>query len=127
MKYLKYVLMALIITSCTASMNVFAGIRNYSFDVPGFNGSVRTELREDKLLANREVVRNVVVSPSHDTLDIVMKNEKGGNVGTWKILENGVQVEFDEKYEVMPASAYLYIDSRWNYTKSTYTNFTWQY
>ncbi len=108
-------------------MNVFAGIKNYSFNVPGFNGSVQTPLREDKLLENREVVRDVVVSPSYDTLDIVMKNRLGANVGSWKILKNEEQVIFDEKYEIMPASAYLYIDSRWNYTKSTYTSFTWQY
>ena len=74
MKYIKFVLIALMITCVTSSMNVFAGAKYYSFNVPGYNGSVQTELRTDKYLMKEETLENVIVSPTGDTLDVCMKN-----------------------------------------------------
>lgn len=129
MKYLKYIFGVLTITCVTSTMGVFAGGGNYSFNVPGFNGHVQTPLRSDtdKLYMREETLSNVVVNPAHDTLDVILKNEYNNPVGPWRIIENGKTTVFNGNNEILPAPYYLYIDSRWNYTKSTYTSFFWSY
>ena len=129
MKYLKILIAIFAVTCITSTMSVFAGDGHYSFNVPGFNGHVQTDLRPstDKLLMKEEVLSNVVVSPANDTLDVILKNEYNLPVGPWREIQNGKKTVFNGRDEILPAPYYLYIDSRWNYTKTTYTSFDWSY
>lgn len=145
MKLNKILLATLIISYIASANNVFAFSAFHKLftvqgNVPAHNGSISWEHTSDDLYAQGtygyegQAVSNVSVSPTTDTLDIILyvTNQLGVTTNQgWKILENGKEtiLGFGLIYGFPPGS-YSYklkVDSRWYYTKATAMKADWGY
>lgn len=140
MRVSKYLIFLFAITLITSSANVFAlkDFKNFytisNASIPAFNGS-KTYYKSGIDLQDAgytgQGMEEVSISPSGDTLDVILKRTKPGVTASsgWKILENGKDTKLAEGITWgFPTDEYQYeltIDSRWYYTKSTSLSAKW--
>ena len=134
MKSLKILLIILGITAFTSMGNVFAYYPIQSLAgmrVPAHNGSVSTSIKNvpEYAVGSDQIVNNVSISPSGDTLDIRVRKYNANNAvvknGAWKILKTGSKTVLssgDLDFNFDGSRIQVQIDSRWFYTDNTIIN-----
>lgn len=129
LKNLKILAGALVISIITSTFGVFAYVSTplrFSYSVPPYNGGVNTAQRTKANLGVNQTITAVTVTPSTDTLDVILKQGNGSDGSPWKILKTNTTTTFNNSVALINGmNYYLRIDSRWYYTNTTPVSGTW--
>ncbi len=125
MKYLKYLVSMLVVSSITCMLGVKANSSDpyvFRHSVPPFNGSVNTYTRTKQEVATQELRYTEV----ERQLDVVLQDKNGNNMSPWKTLSTKKDVIFNNDNSMLPGVDYrVFVDSRINYVYYTYVTFKW--